>query len=180
MGFYQVRNGTPVLLATSDIGGADLSAARGLTQAQLDDACANAATRLPPGLVGRSCRVGASVVVLHAPVRPGVRYVAHGERRGLNAARNTGGSIGVSLANNVLARREQFLLAPEMPVERHRGHAELGRELAHRQRVKPRLVDERERPLDHGGLGQAGPLAVVGERGRSHLTTIRRTGQDRQ
>src|ERR1700751_3436488 len=51
----------------------------------------------------------------------------------INAARNTGGSIGVSLASNVLAHREQFHQNPRRasdPVERPvSGHAASGDEL---------------------------------------------------
>ena len=35
--------------------GADLAHARGLTQDQLDEACADSRTRLPPGLTGKTC-----------------------------------------------------------------------------------------------------------------------------
>jgi hypothetical protein len=37
------------------IAGADLSRARGLTQEQLDSACADNRTKAPPGLTARSC-----------------------------------------------------------------------------------------------------------------------------
>jgi uncharacterized protein YjbI with pentapeptide repeats len=42
-------------LDRADLSDADLSTASGLTQAQLDHACGNPATRLPPWLTVRSC-----------------------------------------------------------------------------------------------------------------------------
>lgn len=51
-------NGADLSGATLDIvnlKGADLSSARGLTQAQLDTACADNETKLPAGLVAKSC-----------------------------------------------------------------------------------------------------------------------------
>ena len=55
-------------LTHADLAGADLSAAKGLTQAQIDQACsASGATRLPPGLSAKSCHsTGPNVLILHA------------------------------------------------------------------------------------------------------------------
>jgi hypothetical protein len=52
--------------------GADLSHAKGLTQDQLDEACADGRTRAPPGLVAKSChgRIIAPHVVVSIPTPP--------------------------------------------------------------------------------------------------------------
>jgi hypothetical protein len=42
-------------LSRAGLTGADLSGATGLTQSQIDDACAGPGTQLPRGLVGRTC-----------------------------------------------------------------------------------------------------------------------------
>jgi hypothetical protein len=73
--------------------GADLSAARGLDQDQLDEACGDPSTRLPSGLSVKLChgRMDAHrILTLHAfppvppvppvpavPAVPGVRYLAN-------------------------------------------------------------------------------------------------------
>lgn len=46
---------TGAVLEITSLKGTDLSHARGLTQAQLDQACSDAATRLPAGLTGKPC-----------------------------------------------------------------------------------------------------------------------------
>lgn len=46
---------TGAVLDITSLKGTDLSHARGLTQAQLDQACSDAATRLPAGLTGKPC-----------------------------------------------------------------------------------------------------------------------------
>ena len=46
---------TRARLDRADLSGADLRGARGLTQAQLDGACGDGATRLPPGLHVTAC-----------------------------------------------------------------------------------------------------------------------------
>jgi uncharacterized protein YjbI with pentapeptide repeats len=46
---------TGAVLDITSIKGADLSRAKGLTQAQLDQACADAATKVPAGLRAKSC-----------------------------------------------------------------------------------------------------------------------------
>jgi len=46
---------TGALLAITSLKGTDLSAAKGLTQAQLDDACADEATKVPVGLIAKTC-----------------------------------------------------------------------------------------------------------------------------
>jgi uncharacterized protein YjbI with pentapeptide repeats len=43
-------------LNLANLSGADLSKAKGLTQAQLDQACGDAATKAPQGLTVRFCR----------------------------------------------------------------------------------------------------------------------------
>ena len=43
-------------LRRTNLSGADLSSASGLDQRQLDDACGNAATKLPRGLSVRACQ----------------------------------------------------------------------------------------------------------------------------
>ena len=65
-------------LTHADLAGADLSAAKGLTQAQIDQACsANGATRLPPGLSARSCHsTGPNVLILHATHGSGPHFIA--------------------------------------------------------------------------------------------------------
>jgi len=65
------------------IGGVDLSEARGLTQEQIDDACADSRTRLPAGLTAKNCHGGVRVIVKpHVPRPPappappeGPRYI---------------------------------------------------------------------------------------------------------
>lgn len=62
----------------ANLAGADLAAAKGLTQAQIDLACSTPATKLPSGLVGRACHGGGpNVITLHAttPVRGAPRYI---------------------------------------------------------------------------------------------------------
>lgn len=44
------------VLSITSIKGTDLSRARGLTQAQLDQACGDTATRVPAGLIVRQCK----------------------------------------------------------------------------------------------------------------------------
>ena len=56
---------------------------------------------------------------------------------------------------------EQLVLAVEMPVQGHRGDAELLRELADRQRVQPDGIGEPHRPVNDGRPGQPGALAVA-------------------
>ena len=66
------------MLNHANLAGADLSSARGLTQAQLDQACSTPSTKLPAGLVGRACHGGgANVIVLHStsPVHGAPRYI---------------------------------------------------------------------------------------------------------
>ena len=59
----------------TDIRGADLSGARGLTQDQVDEACADGSTRLPGRLTVRTCRGGPRLVRTPPtpPVPPRVR-----------------------------------------------------------------------------------------------------------
>lgn len=63
-------------LAGAIIAGADLSRARGLTQEQLDEACADGRTKAPPGLTARTChhlpmpRVVVSIPQPPAPPKP--------------------------------------------------------------------------------------------------------------
>jgi uncharacterized protein YjbI with pentapeptide repeats len=58
-------------LTEANLASADLSSAKGLTQSQIDLACAAPTTRLPAGLVAKPCHGGApSVVVLHASAPP--------------------------------------------------------------------------------------------------------------
>lgn len=47
---------TGAKLSITSIKGADLSTAKGLTQAQIDHACADADTKLPAGLVAKICK----------------------------------------------------------------------------------------------------------------------------
>src|SRR5215469_1472831 len=65
-----------------------------------------------------------------------------------------------------------------MPVERHRGNAELVGEPPDRERVEALGVGERQRAVDHRVLAQPGPLCVARLCGCHRLTTIRRTRQD--
>jgi uncharacterized protein YjbI with pentapeptide repeats len=59
-------------LIHASLAGADLSAAKGLTQDQLDQACSNAATRVPAGLVARACKGDPRVIILRSsPVHGG-------------------------------------------------------------------------------------------------------------
>lgn len=44
------------ILTVTSIKGTDLTRAKGLTQAQLDTACGDSATRLPAGLTARQCK----------------------------------------------------------------------------------------------------------------------------
>jgi uncharacterized protein YjbI with pentapeptide repeats len=46
---------TGARLEITSLKGADLSHAKGLTQAQVDTACSDSATRLPAGLIARTC-----------------------------------------------------------------------------------------------------------------------------
>jgi hypothetical protein len=71
------------------IAGADLSRARGLDQAQLDEACADGRTRLPPGLAAKGCSARLMVHVSPPlppappipPPAPGApRFLAEAER----------------------------------------------------------------------------------------------------
>ena len=62
----------------ANLSGADLATAKGLTQAQVDQACSTPTTKLPSGLVGRACHGGGpNVMVLHAttPVHGAPRYI---------------------------------------------------------------------------------------------------------
>jgi uncharacterized protein YjbI with pentapeptide repeats len=65
--------------AHTNIAASDLSQARGLTQDQIDQACGGPSTRLPAGLVAKTCKPGAgNVIVLHSmtPVHAGApRYI---------------------------------------------------------------------------------------------------------
>ncbi len=67
---------TGASLAHTNIASTDLSQARGLTQEQVDQACGGPSTRLPAGLVAKTCRPGVgNVIVLHSiapstPARP--------------------------------------------------------------------------------------------------------------
>ena len=54
----------------TDVRGADLTGARGLTQAQVGRACGDASTRLPRGLTARTCRGIAVRVAPPAPPQP--------------------------------------------------------------------------------------------------------------
>jgi uncharacterized protein YjbI with pentapeptide repeats len=68
---------TGATLNHANLAGADLSTAKGLTQAQIDQACGAATTHLPPGLVIHQCHGGPNVIVLHsaAPVHGVPRYI---------------------------------------------------------------------------------------------------------
>jgi uncharacterized protein YjbI with pentapeptide repeats len=68
---------TGATLNHANLASADLSAAKGLTQAQIDQACSTPSTKLPSGLVGRACHGGPNVIVLHAatPVHGAPRYI---------------------------------------------------------------------------------------------------------
>ncbi|MFO0287209.1 MAG: pentapeptide repeat-containing protein, partial [Brevundimonas sp.] len=58
-------------LRRADFRGTDLGRARNLTQAQLNTACGDSATRVPRGLEVRVCRGGRPVMVIPArPPRP--------------------------------------------------------------------------------------------------------------
>ena len=57
-------------LTQAVLAGADLSRARGLTQDQLDDACADGRTRVPPGLVAKACSSGGAGRLLVKMVPP--------------------------------------------------------------------------------------------------------------
>lgn len=58
-------------LTGANIAGVDFSRAKGLEQDQLDNACADGATRTPPGLVAKACHRGARVrVVSRNPAPP--------------------------------------------------------------------------------------------------------------
>jgi uncharacterized protein YjbI with pentapeptide repeats len=65
--------------AHTNIASSDLSQARGLTQDQIDQACGGPSTRLPAGLVAKTCKPGVgNVIVLHTttPIRAGApRYI---------------------------------------------------------------------------------------------------------
>jgi uncharacterized protein YjbI with pentapeptide repeats len=61
-------------LTRTTLNGADLSRAHGLTQDQLDEACADSRTRLPPGLTGRSCN-GFRFIYRKESAQPHVRIV---------------------------------------------------------------------------------------------------------
>ena len=79
-------DGAKALLAGATLIGADLSNAKGLTQDQVDEACAGAGTRLPRGIVARGCN-GARMIyrqqwsqpdmkmVPAMPAMPAARYV---------------------------------------------------------------------------------------------------------
>ena len=54
----------------ANIAGVDLSRTKGLEQDQLDDACADGATRTPPGLVAKACHRGSRVRVVARPAPP--------------------------------------------------------------------------------------------------------------
>ena len=61
------------------IGGVDLSRARGLDQDQLDEACADTRTKVPPGLTARACSARMLVHIppppAPSPPIPGARYM---------------------------------------------------------------------------------------------------------
>jgi len=59
---------------------------------------------------------------------------------------------------------EQFFLAPEVPVKRHRGDAEVLGELADGQRVEPLGVGELERAVGDGALAEPGPAPILAVR----------------
>ena len=54
----------------TDIRGADLSGARGLTQGQIRTACGDGSTRLPGGLTAQACRSSAITVIRTPPAPP--------------------------------------------------------------------------------------------------------------
>ncbi|RZJ42546.1 MAG: pentapeptide repeat-containing protein, partial [Brevundimonas sp.] len=60
---------TDASLRRTDIRGADLSDARGLTQGQINQACGDGSTRLPSRLTAQTCR-GGSRIVRAAPAAP--------------------------------------------------------------------------------------------------------------
>ncbi|RZJ37052.1 MAG: pentapeptide repeat-containing protein, partial [Brevundimonas sp.] len=59
---------TDASLRRTDIRGADLSDARGLTQSQINQACGDGSTRLPGRLTTQTCRGGPRIV--RAPAAP--------------------------------------------------------------------------------------------------------------
>jgi len=141
--------------------------------------------------LGRVCaraRCSSSRIPAAAPARPDCAP-QHGEQ-GTQAACESAPSTGAARVDG------QVDLAPDLfgqPVEAARpcrGNAsnsamgvtpELGRELADRQRVKPwtcRRARAPGRPRPPGSGGGRSPSSGCVE--RSHLTTIRRTRQDRQ
>jgi uncharacterized protein YjbI with pentapeptide repeats len=72
---------TAANFAHANIAITDLSQARGLTQAQIDQACGGPSTRLPAGLVAKSCRPGVgNVIILRSttPIHAGApRYIVN-------------------------------------------------------------------------------------------------------
>lgn len=70
--FFAGADFTGANLAHANLAGADLSAVKGLSQAQIDEACSGAGTRLPSGIVPKSCRsTGPNVIILHSTPHPG-------------------------------------------------------------------------------------------------------------
>jgi len=61
-------------LRHANIAGVDFSRTQGLDQDQIDEACGDASTRLPPGLMARTCSRKVRFVVNRAPA-PAVRAV---------------------------------------------------------------------------------------------------------
>src|SRR5580704_16256351 len=100
----------------------------------------------------------------------------------LTPPRDRGVDVHHDLAPDVLRHAlQQVVLAAEVPVQRHRGDAQVLGQLADGQRVEPVGVGELERAVDHGALAEPRPLAVRFRRLRvlvNHLTTVHRKGND--
>src|ERR1700722_2423706 len=100
----------------------------------------------------------------------------------LTPPRDRGVDVHLDLAQDVLRHAlQQVVLAAEVPVQRHRGDAQVLGQLADGQRVEPVGVGELERAVDHGALAEPRPLAVRFRRLRvlvNHLTTVHRKGND--
>ena len=103
-------------------------------------------------------------------------HQASHDRSQLLVPRPRGVRQGDVLEEGVAHGRQQFVLVADVPVQGHRGHAELGGQAPDRQRVRALLVGDREGALDDGGPAQLGAgRCGGGSPSGTMLTTIHRT-----